>query len=153
MRETDEYTATCFCGTVRFTLRGAPQAMAYCHCASCRHWSAGPVSAFTLWKPEALRICRGAEAIAEFTGNPGSDDATVVSRRCWCRRCGGHLFTDHPGMGVVDVPAAIIGGFDFEPGFHVHYQETVHPMDDTLVKFRDLPAEAGGSGERLIGAR
>lgn len=30
--------------------------MGYCHCESCRHWSAGPVNAFTLWKPEALQI-------------------------------------------------------------------------------------------------
>ena len=28
-------------------------------------------------------------------------------------------------------------------------QETVHPMKDGLPRFRDLPAEAGGSGEQL----
>jgi hypothetical protein len=42
-------------------------------------------------------------------------------------------------MGVVDVPVVIIEGFNFEPGFHVHYQETVHPMKDGLPKFKDLP--------------
>ncbi|MES9937775.1 MAG: GFA family protein [Sedimenticola sp.] len=146
---TKEYQGRCFCGSVQFSLIGEPEAMAYCHCNSCRHWSAGPVSAFTLWKPEALKITRGEDQISVFDGNPGTDNSEVVSARKWCRRCGGHLFTDHPTMGVIDVPAEVIERFEFAPGFHVHYQETVHPMKDGLTKFRDLPMEAGGSGEML----
>ena len=149
MSETEKYTGQCFCGDVKFTLSGAPEAMAYCHCDSCRHWSAGPVSAFTLWKPGNLVVTEGLEHMAGFDKNPGSDDQTVVSNRVWCKRCGGHLFTDHPTMGVIDVPAAVIKGFTFEPQFHVHYQESVHPMHDGLPKFRDLPAAAGGSGNEV----
>jgi hypothetical protein len=33
---------------------GEPVAMRYCHCESCRHWSAGPVNAFSLWQPTAV---------------------------------------------------------------------------------------------------
>ncbi len=44
------------------------------------------------------------------------------------------------------MPAAVISDFDFEPGFHVHYQESVHPMQGGLTRFRDLPKAAGGSG-------
>ena len=50
------HKGTCFCGRVHFQVTGEPVAMGYCHCESCRHWSAGPVNAFTLWKPEALQI-------------------------------------------------------------------------------------------------
>jgi hypothetical protein len=32
--------------------------MGYCHCTSCRRWSAGPINAFTLWKSEAVAITR-----------------------------------------------------------------------------------------------
>lgn len=84
-----------------------------------------------------------------YTGNPLSDIKEVVSNRVWCKSCGGHVFTEHPTMGVIDVPAVVIKNFDFKPGFHVHYQESVHPIKDGLPKFRDLPAEAGGSGEQL----
>ncbi len=35
------YKGRCFCDDIQFTLRGDPEAMAYCHCDSCRHWSAG----------------------------------------------------------------------------------------------------------------
>jgi hypothetical protein len=147
MNTTDQHRGACFCGAVQFTLSGEPEAMAYCHCDSCRHWSAGPLSAFTLWRPETLHVTRGEDEIAGFEGNPKSGDPGVVSRRKWCSHCGGHVFTEHPTMGLVDVPAAVILDFDFQPGFHVHYQETVQPMRDGLPKFRDLPAEAGGSGE------
>lgn len=149
MNDATNHGAACFCGAVQFELTGNPEAAAYCHCDSCRHWSAGPVSAFTLWKPENLRVVRGAEKIASFDRNPGSGDDTVVSERKWCSDCGGHLFTNHPTMGLIDVPAVVIRDFAFEPGFHVHYQESVHPMKDGLPKFRDLPAEAGGSGDQL----
>jgi len=48
----------CFCGAVRVEVSGEPEAMGYCHCQSCRSWSGGPVNAFTLWKPEAVRSLR-----------------------------------------------------------------------------------------------
>ena len=149
MNHPSNYKGRCFCGEVEFTLSGSPEVMAYCHCDSCRGWSGSSVSGFTLWKPETLQVTRGEEHIDGYTGNPLSDETAVVSNRVWCKTCGGHLYTDHPTMGLVDVPSAIIRGLHFKPGFHVHYQESVQPMKDGLPKFRDLPAEAGGTGEHL----
>jgi hypothetical protein len=40
--------------------------MGYCHCASCRAWSAGPVNAFTLWKPDMVSITHGAEHVGTY---------------------------------------------------------------------------------------
>ena len=85
------YSGNCFCGAVAFTTTGAPAAMGYCHCASCRHWSAGPVNAFTLWPPDALKVTSGADRIGTFNKTPNSS-------RQWCTVCGGHLFTEHPRM-------------------------------------------------------
>ena len=50
------YKGRCFCGAVQIEVSGEPEAMGYCHCASCRSWSAGPVNAFSLWKPERVRV-------------------------------------------------------------------------------------------------
>lgn len=140
--EAKGHAGGCFCGAVRFTVTGEPAAMGYCHCESCRSWSAGPVNAFTLWKPDALEVTKGAENIASYNKTPKSE-------RKWCRVCGGHLFTHHPGFGLTDVYAASIPGFPFKPGVHVHYQETRLPMKDGLPKMKDLPAEMGGSGIAL----
>lgn len=52
-------TGECFYGAVKFEVSGEPVAMGYCHCTSCRHWSAGPVNAFSLWKPDALKVTTG----------------------------------------------------------------------------------------------
>ena len=130
---------SCFCGAVRFTVTGEPAGMGYCHCESCRSWSAGPVNAFTLWKPDAVKVTQGADKIGTF-------NKTEKSFRKWCKACGGHVFTDHPGMGLVDVYAASIPDFPFRPGIHVNYQETKLRMKDGLPKMKDLPKEMGGSG-------
>jgi len=71
---------------------------------------------------------------------------TEMSQRQYCRRCGGHLMTDHPPLGLVDVYAATIPTLKFVPGVHVNYSETVLPMKDGLPKLKDFPAELGGSG-------
>ncbi|MEX6501031.1 GFA family protein [Pseudomonas zhanjiangensis] len=136
------YQGQCFCGAVQFSVSGEPAAMGFCHCQSCRHWSAGPVNAFTLWPPAAVTVTRGAEHIGRFNKTP-------QSTRQWCTQCGGHLFTDHPGMSLIDVYAALIPQLQFMPAVHVHYQERVLPIKDGLPKWKDLPAEMGGSGVSL----
>ncbi len=136
------YQGRCFCGAVEFTVSGEPVAMGYCHCQSCRHWSAGPVNAFTLWHPAALKVTRGADHI-------GSYNKTPQSNRQWCKSCGGHLFTEHPDMGLIDVYAAVIPQLAFKPGVHVHYQEAVLRIKDGLPKWQDLPKQMGGSGISL----
>src|SRR5277367_5362359 len=57
------HECSCFCGEVQFEVGGEPAAMGYCHCASCRQWSAGPVNAFTLWSPQAVKVIQGAASI------------------------------------------------------------------------------------------
>ena len=136
------YKGSCFCGAVQLTVSGDPVVMGYCHCDSCRHWSAGPVNAFTLWKPECVSITQGGENLTTY-------NKTDMSYRKSCNKCGGNILTDHPSMGLIDVYAAIIPGYPFNPSIHVHYQETVLQMKDGLPKFKDLPEEAGGSGEIL----
>src|SRR5882724_9853605 len=96
-----EYKGKCFCGAVEFTVTGEPAAMGYCHCESCRHWSAGPVNAFSLWQPSAVKVTKGAEFI-------GTYHKTENSYRKWCTKGGGHLFSEHPGMGLTYVYAAVI---------------------------------------------
>ncbi len=134
------HRGNCFCGAVELQVQGTPEGMGYCHCTSCRLWSAAPVTAFTLWKPQNVRVTKGAEYIGKFM-------KTESSLRQFCKRCGGHLMTDHPKLGLVDVYAATIPTIKFTPALHVNYAESVLPMKDGLPKLRDLPAEMGGSGD------
>jgi hypothetical protein len=142
MEQQSSYNGSCFCGAAQFTVSGEPVAMGYCHCDSCRRWSAGPVNAFTLWKPDAVRITHGAERIGTYSKTP-------KSYRRWCKSCGGHLFTEHPGWGLTDVYAAVLPGFEFKPGVHVNYQESVLQIKDGAPKLKDVPREMGGSGDEI----
>jgi len=136
------YRGTCFCGAVEIAVTGQPSAMGYCHCRSCRSWSAAPVNAFTLWPPQALKVTKGEEHLGTFCKTP-------MSHRQFCRLCGGHLMTGHPPLELVDVYAATLPGLTFVPQLHVNYAETVLPMRDGLPKLKDFPSEFGGSGETM----
>ena len=59
------------------------------------------------------------------------------------------MLTEHPLWKLVDVYAAVLRDFPFQPGVHVNYAESVLPMKDGLPKLKDFPAELGGSGEAL----
>lgn len=54
--------------------------------------------------------------------------------------------TEHPTLGLTDVYAALIPDFKYQPALHVHYQESVLPIRDGVSKWKDTPAEIGGSG-------
>lgn len=139
---TESYRGECFCGAVEVEATGAPAAMGYCHCSSCRSWSAAPVNAFTLWAPDAVRVTRGAEFVGHYAKTPNSD-------RQFCTQCGGHVMTDHPPFNLVDVYAATLPTLRFAPALHVNYGETVLRMRDGLPKMKDFPKELGGSGDTL----
>ena len=142
MADVTTHKGSCFCGSVELTVTGDPAAMGYCHCESCRKWSAGPVNAFTLWPPSSVRITKGADKVAVYHKTP-------KSYRKWCTSCGGHLMTEHPLWNLIDVYAAVIPTFPFKPAVHVNYQETVLRVKDGLPKQKDVPKEMGGSGDLL----
>jgi hypothetical protein len=52
-------------------------------------------------------------------------------------------------MKLADICAAMLPQLQFQPGVHVHYQETVLPIRGGKPKFKDAPAEMGGFGALL----
>ena len=121
--------------------QGDPLDMGYCHCENCRRYSTAPVSIFTLWKPETVKITKGSELLGKFKGSEISD-------RRYCTKCGGHVMIDHPTLGLADIRVSL-SGLAFKPTVHLNYQEKVLPIKDGLPKLKDFPAAIGGSGETL----
>ena len=138
----DTYKGRCFCGEVELEATGAPAVVGYCHCEDCQTWSAAPINAFSLWPPDSVRITKGEASV-------GTYNKTESSYRKFCKVCGGHLMTDHPGMKLMDVYANILQGFTHVPTVHVHYGKKMVAVKDGLPKFKDLPTDFGGSGETL----
>lgn len=142
MSSEKQYQGRCFCGAVELRVTGEPAAMGYCHCESCQQWSASPVNAFTLWSPSAVSITRGADQLASFS-------KTERSIRKWCKSCGGHVLTVHPGWDLIDVYAAVLPDLPFKAMLHVNYADSSLRLADGLPKQKDFPAEMGGSGVLL----
>ena len=136
------YKGACFCGAVQFEVTGEAAAQGYCHCTDCAGWAAAPINSFSLWSPDSVNVTQGEE-------NIGTYNKTENSYRKFCKTCGGHLFSDHPGMKMIDVYANVIPEFKHEPALHVFYGEKTVSVKDGLPKFKDMPAEFGGSGEML----
>jgi hypothetical protein len=59
------------------------------------------------------------------------------------------LLTEHPALKLIDVYAAVLPALEFKPREHLHYQEAVLRIVDSLPKHKDLPKSAGGSGVLL----
>ncbi|MBM4203566.1 MAG: GFA family protein [Gammaproteobacteria bacterium] len=136
------HAGSCFCGAVTFEVSGAPNAMGYCHCTDCAHWAGAPINAFSLWSPDSVKVTRGADNIGTFAKTPGS-------QRKFCKTCGGHIFTDHPAMGMFDVYLNTVPSFKHHGALHVFYSEKTLSVKDGLPKYQDMPKEFGGSGITL----
>lgn len=132
------YTGSCFCGAVGIRAEGEPILMGYCHCNSCRHWSGAPVNAFALWSAGNVSVTKEAGNIRTYNKTPGTF-------RKSCTTCGGHLYLEHPSMGLTDIRPAIIRGLRFTPAIHIFYAESVLPIDDGLPKFDGMPDEDGAA--------
>jgi len=95
-----------------------------------------------VWRAEDVRASKGADLLDGF-------NKTGMSDRQRCIRCGGHVVTTHPGMGLADVRPPVLPTVPFEPTVHLNYAEAVLPIRDGLTKLKDFPAHAGGSGETV----
>mgnify|MGYP001485038300 FL=1 len=136
------YIGKCMCGAVQFEVPGEPFAMLICHCIDCRAWSASPVNGATAFKRDELTVTKGQEFIKKYNSSKGHE-------RCWCSKCGGHIFSDHPAFDLIDVYASVLDGIEFKPGAHVNYAQSILPIKDGLPKFKDVPKELGGSGKLM----
>ena len=138
----ETYTGRCFCGAVRLEVTGEPVAQGFCHCGDCRHWSGAPVTSYALWPEDAVRITAGEAHVVGYSKSGQAE-------RKHCGHCGGALLTVIAGAGLADVYPPLLTGFRFQPQAHVHYGVRIVDMADGLPKFKDMPAEARGSGEMV----
>ena len=100
------------------------------------------MNAFTLWKPDSVRVTAGAENVLTYNKTPISD-------RKSCSKCGGHLMTNHPAMGLVDVYLNTVPTLPHQGTLHVFYGEKTLAIKDGLPKYKDMPSDFGGSGAEL----
>ena len=67
----------------------------------------------------------------------------------FCKIFGGHVICDLPGFNFVEVYPNTVLDLIHEPTIHVSYGFKKISVHDELPKFKNLPAEFGGSGDTL----
>ena len=139
---TERRSGSCFCGAVQIEVTGEPVVVGYCHCSDCTSWAGAPVQGFSLWAPGAIKISAGVDKLSSFT-------KAGDSHRKFCTQCGGHVMNERPSLGANSVYLNLVPNLDQQATLHVHYEEKTMSIADGLPKYKDLPAEFGGSGEML----
>src|ERR1700759_2864728 len=84
----EQWEGGCLCGAVRFVASGAPKALYWCYCESCRRHTGEPVAVFAVFDHEAYKVTKG--EIIKFDSTPGQ------TRRGFCGRCGSTLTCESP---------------------------------------------------------
>ena len=135
------YEGACYCGGVKVTVTGEPAAKAICHCHSCRKWHAAPINAWAIWKAADVAI----------SGETIRSEASDASGRISCAKCGGCVANHNPARDMMVVyPMTLAGsGLNYQPAFHIFYEERVMDIADGLKKFATMPEAFGGSGELI----
>jgi hypothetical protein len=124
----------CLCGGVRFELSEPPQAAGYCHCTRCQRRTGSASSAQARIDGRTFRLLSGAELVKAWRHPEGGFE------KCFCRECGGHLFSRDP-----DDPTQMsirMSAFDRDPEVRpqwrafVEYSAAWEPIpDDGLPRY------------------
>ena len=104
----------CFCGAVQYTLPDEFRYAMNCHCSNCRRTTGSAFKPFAGIERGKLQVTKGEDKIATY-------HKTEVSYRKYCTVCGGHLMTNHPPLGVVDVFTATIPTLSTKPRSSVFF--------------------------------
>lgn len=134
------HRGSCLCGGVQYTLDHEPEAIARCHCRSCRKASGSAYVAVAVVPVEALRFLSGTELLTAFTSSPGK-------RRVFCSRCGAPVYSEadaRPGLrrlriGLLDTPLATRAGWHAM----VSHKAEWETLCDDLPRYAESKPDAG----------
>jgi hypothetical protein len=130
-------TGRCHCGRVRYACTGDVLRFSNCHCPDCRRISGAAFSSALVLGGAEVKVVEGAEHVVAYESSPGK-------ARCFCGRCGTHLFStmrEKPGLVVLRA-----GTLDEDPGvrpsMHIWVSEKApwHEIADALPQHAGWPS-------------
>ena len=98
-------TGGCYCGAVRYELRGELGPLVNCHCRDCRRAHSAAFATGSLVRRADLRFTSGEEAVREYE--------TPNGFRYFCERCGGRLF--NRARSETEFVVLLVASLDDEP--------------------------------------
>ena len=125
----DTLKGNCLCEEVEYEVRD-PQALGYCHCGRCQHWTGSSLAGVVVAK-ENFEFTKGGDLVKTYESH--------LAPRNFCSNCGSSIFDD---LGdVYFVAAGLMSDLDMEPSFHqlVAYKAKWHQIGDNAPQYDELP--------------
>jgi hypothetical protein len=128
---------SCLCGSVSFSVSGAPARWLQCHCSRCRRGRSAAHGSNTFYPSAQFAWLTGREHVRLYR-HPEAQRFAVS----FCVKCGGAGPVERENVPFVLVAA---GSFDADPGarpeahIHVASQAPWYPITDTLPQYAELP--------------
>jgi hypothetical protein len=140
---TDTLKGTCLCEGVEYEVQD-PQALGYCHCTRCQHWTGSSLAGVVVAK-ENFSFTKGEDLVKTYESH--------LAPRNFCSNCGSSIYDD---LGAVYfVAAGLMSDLDMEPSFHqqVAYKANWHQIGDDAPQFAEMPpGEARRAASRAFPA-
>ena len=134
---TDATTGRCYCGAVRYELRGKQMWPGLCHCDVCRRFSGGRAGSWFGCKEDEIDL-KGELSYYRYTADSGN-----IVRRGTCAVCRTPVCNQNSCMpdvlviaaGTLDAPSA------FKPRMELFCGKAPEwdPVDSTLKLFEGMP--------------
>jgi hypothetical protein len=87
-------TGSCLCGRVAYEADAVVDAIAHCHCQTCRKAHGAAMSSIASVPRESFRWIRGQAVLKSFESSPGK-------QRWFCGECGSHIIAERTGRATV----------------------------------------------------
>ncbi|MEZ5661486.1 MAG: GFA family protein [Burkholderiaceae bacterium] len=136
----ENYRASCLCGTIRFEVSEIERRAGHCHCSMCRKFHGAEYATLATVPRRAITWQAGQDAVADYCAQNG----TI---RSFCRQCGSSLFFASPRADPATIEVAL-AVFDDDlpvvPDAHifVHYAPNWSVISDDLPRFPEGRASA-----------
>ena len=131
-----QYSGSCLCGAVRFTVTRFEPLIGHCHCSMCRKFHGAAFSTFGEVRLEHLRWLSGEDRLKSYV----AANRTV---RKFCDTCGSSMVFISPfntEAGTVEVALATLDdGTGLYPDAHIYTRYKVPWLDlcDDLPKYQE----------------
>jgi hypothetical protein len=87
----------CYCGAVKYEIRGRLLRFVNCHCPDCRKFTGSAFASVIVTEADGFTVTAGQDHLVPYESSPGK-------HRNFCKTCGCHVFAraqQRPGMVMV----------------------------------------------------
>ena len=126
---------SCLCGNVAYECDEIGPAITKCHCTLCKKTSGSAYADYTTTPIGKFRWSLGEDLLTKIESSPGNF-------RNFCSKCGTHMPTLHPSMGIAFVqPGTLDTREDLVESAHmfVRSQSPWHRLEPGLKEFAEYP--------------